>query len=134
MDNTTTSKKQLTNLDAVVALIDFAKSNGFADTAVLGKAGTLRATLARQLERSHEPSKKQMLNANLARDLGAWAVDLGHTFTVREVAKWLEGRADSESCSVQKATAICTAAVKAGYLTRYVDGRNVAFGAAVAEN
>ena len=122
-----------TNFEAVSKLIAFAEANGFADKDVMDRATLLRATLARQLERSKAPSKKQMLNANLVRQLGEWADTLGHTFTVRDVAAWLQGNKDSESCSVQKATSLCTAAVKAGLLTRYTDGRSVLFGAASGE-
>lgn len=119
----------ITNASAIAALVDFAIANGCDNQEAIEKAQLHVAQLSKPAKKAEGPTKNQLMNQNLIARVVGHMQATGATMTVKDVATWLSENCGETVglCSTQKATALLTQAVKAGYLSRVTDGKRIAF-------
>lgn len=110
----------ITNVQALNALLDHAIATGFDDSVVLDKVKKHIAQLSAPKKKSDTPSKTQLLNQNLKKDVLALFKD-NSLLTTSQVVEKLGSPYVTSS---QKATVICGLLVGDGKLSRFcVKGR-----------
>ena len=123
----------ITNAAAMSALIDFAVSNGFDDSAAITRCKAHLASLEKSAARQSGPTKQQRQNDNTIAKFVGYMRETGDSMSTAQLAAWLDANVEGyEGASVQKATALLTRARKLGFVERVTDGKKVVFSAVAA--